>query len=187
MLLPCVLTILQRLRNHYGATDGRVVVGVITNSDPRVPDILSSLGLRVSTLRFGGQPSKQEIPDQAYDIEFAVMSYDVGHEKPDKRIFAAAEEMLNVISRAGGNATRDIELSLWQKVYVGDEYDKDVIGAVNAGWDAVLIDAEGPAPQKDLKWLDDSSPGDLRCIFNSSRAVGFSSLGKLAEWFPKEQ
>ena len=71
-----------------------MAVGVITNSDPRVPDVLSSLGLRVSPVRWGTKTEDPaSVASRDYEIDFSVMSYDVGHEKPDRRIFEAAEEM----------------------------------------------------------------------------------------------
>ena len=162
-----------------------MVVGVITNSDPRVPDVLSSLGLRVSPLRYGSLPSAGDSdPELEYDIDFSVMSYDVGREKPDKRIFAAAEEMLQITLQAGGMSTAVEDSDSWRKVYVGDEYDKDVVGATSAGWNAVLVDGEGIGKHDDVKWFDDDPAGNLQDVFNTSKAVGFSSLGKLARWLP---
>ena len=52
-LYPDVQPLIQKLQNHYKSTNGQMAVGVITNSDPRVPDVLSSLGLRVSTVPWG--------------------------------------------------------------------------------------------------------------------------------------
>ena len=46
-LQPHATELLHHLRNRPATRFDRVVVGVITNSDDRVPGILSSLGLRV--------------------------------------------------------------------------------------------------------------------------------------------
>ena len=173
---------LTKLRNHYRANNAQIFVGVITNSDDRVPDVLSSLGLRVSPLRHDSDPSESHAFVQDCDIDFCIMSYDVGYEKPDKRMFAAAEEMLDITLRA------DIESyqpQSWQKVYVGDEYDKDVVGATNAGWNAVLINEENASQNQDVRWLDDQSSGDLQAAFKESSAVGFRSLVKFSEWLPE--
>ncbi|KHN99732.1 haloacid dehalogenase [Metarhizium album ARSEF 1941] len=116
----------------------QLVIGVVSNSDDRVPGILSSFGLSVSPLRYGtpGAP-----PEKEYDIDFHCMSYDVGVEKPDARIFRAAETMLSrVIAGRAGRAPSPAELGRWQKVHVGDEYAKDVVGAARAGWKPVLLD-----------------------------------------------
>ncbi|KAK5169689.1 uncharacterized protein LTR77_005667 [Saxophila tyrrhenica] len=145
MLLPDVPLVLRGARNLQSLRYDRVVVGVITNSDDRVPDVLTSLGLKVSPLRYGD--SKAEGGN--WDVDFTVMSYDVGHEKPDRRIFEAAEGMLDVVRGAGAAASA--EGDGWEKVYVGDEYDKDVVGAVDAGWKAVLINDSQDAK---VEWCD---------------------------------
>lgn len=111
----------------------RVIVGVITNSDDRVPDILKSLDFIVSPLRF--PPNKTVPAATEADIAFVVMSYDVGHEKPDRRIFDAA---LTVFGQVVSKNT--VNLGDWKRVYVGDEVDKDVVAAIDAGWEAIHID-----------------------------------------------
>jgi ribonucleotide monophosphatase NagD (HAD superfamily) len=68
------------------------------------------------------------------------LSYDVGHEKPDRRIFDAATEMLaeTVASKDKGLTINDFD-----KLYVGDDLEKDYDGAKAAGWYAVLLDRGG--------------------------------------------
>ncbi|GAB7350540.1 hypothetical protein MBLNU459_g1123t1 [Dothideomycetes sp. NU459] len=143
---------------HPGADSPRLVIGVITNSDDRVPDVLESLGLEVGSLRHAHDADVSGTAADGAgfrDIDFAVMSYDVGHEKPDGRIFDAATELLRGMLAAesgsgsgggggGGDGTSPGSVSLddWSLVYVGDEFEKDVKGAVAAGWDAVLVDRE---------------------------------------------
>ncbi|KAF7187811.1 hypothetical protein HII31_10711 [Pseudocercospora fuligena] len=179
-LFPDVQPLITRLRQAHKANDTKVVIGVITNSDDRVPDILSSFGLRVSPVRYGY--SARSVPGE-YDLDFSVMSYDVGHEKPDKRIFQAAEEVLEgLVKEDGTGAAHDPKQ--WRKVYIGDEYDKDVVGSLDAGWNAVLIDRDTPGQRQDLKWLDEELVGSLDQIFRTAKAVGFSSLEKLAQWLP---
>ena len=180
-----VLPLLRKLRGRPTTTsnDERVVVGVITNSDDRTSDILTSLDVRVNALRYGGEAAPQRTED--CDIDFTVLSYDVGVEKPDKRIFEAAEGMIPAVlqSRAGGSGMEAGSES-WEKVYVGDEYAKDVVGALDAGWNAVLVDREPGDKRSEVEWLDDRAPGSLFEVFEIARAVGFSSLAKLAEWLP---
>ncbi|KAK4493980.1 hypothetical protein PRZ48_015166 [Zasmidium cellare] len=180
-LFSDVKPLIQRIREAHEAEDTKVVVGVITNSDDRVPDILTSLGLRVSPLRYGSRP--QDVATGQQDIDFTVMSYDVGHEKPDKRIFAAAEEVLKIKLESEGSTSQD--LSAWRKVYVGDEHEKDVVGALGAGWNAVIIDRETTRGRHDCTWLEPKQPGNLYDTFKTDKAVGFSSLAKLAEWLPR--
>ncbi|EME77306.1 uncharacterized protein MYCFIDRAFT_42149 [Pseudocercospora fijiensis CIRAD86] len=166
-LFPDVQPLISKLRQAHRANDSKVVIGVITNSDDRAPDILSSFGLRVT----------------GYDVDFSVMSYDVGYEKPDKRIFEAAEEMLEGLVKHEGNGGIH-DPKQWNKVYIGDEFDKDITASLNAGWNAVLIDREIPGERKDLMWLEDEPVGSLYEVFKTAKAVGFSSLEKLAQWMP---
>ncbi|KAI4847730.1 hypothetical protein E4T44_04352 [Aureobasidium sp. EXF-8845] len=139
------------------AAKQRLVIGVITNSDDRVPDVLSSLGLRVNGLRYNSdtkvtvEESEQQEGEGAEDIDFCIMSYDVGVEKPGREIFDAAISTLGSMLDSEGKTYEDKD---WGKVYVGDEVGKDAKGAVLAGWDALLLDRgaevdaayEGDAP-----------------------------------------
>jgi hypothetical protein len=118
---------------------------------------LSSLGLRVNGLRYNGLPetmvevSKEVEKQKAQDIDFCIMSYDVGVEKPYPEIFNAAISTLSSLLHSEGNS---YESKDWDLLYVGDEVVKDAKGAVQAGWDAVLVDRgaevdaayEGDAP-----------------------------------------
>lgn len=124
--------------------DARTVVGVITNSDDRVPDVLSSLGLNVHHLRYGDPAEKcsdvAHTQCQTADIDFVIMSYDVGFEKPHRKIFDAATDMLENMLSAEGVAKP--ALDDWTLLYVGDEPEKDAKGALDAGWDAILVDRD---------------------------------------------
>ncbi|KAK6430173.1 hypothetical protein LTR95_013678 [Oleoguttula sp. CCFEE 5521] len=182
-MYPDVLPLLRKLREHGRESGGRVVVGVITNSDDRTPDVLKSLGLKVNPLRFGQPDSTRPADREAFDIDFTVMSYDVRHEKPDRRCFEAAEELLRTtVQSTSGEDSFDPEK--WQMIYVGDEYEKDVQGALGAGWYTVLIDREVTSVPKDVKCMDDVLPGSLVGVLAQAGAVGFSSLAKLTEWLP---
>ncbi|KAK5655688.1 hypothetical protein OQA88_5621 [Cercophora sp. LCS_1] len=132
ILSPSLPSLLQNLKSHPSFT--QVLIGVVTNSDDRVPDVLSSLGFCVSPLRYGGDPAVEMGMDMdvtgEYDIDFHCMSYNVGYAKPNKRIFDAAEEMAG---RIGGDD------GCWLKVFVGDEMVNDVEGSTNAGWNAVFV------------------------------------------------
>jgi FMN phosphatase YigB (HAD superfamily) len=151
MLSPGVGSLLRLLKQQQQQGCPRIVAGVITNSDDRVPGILSSLGLRVSPFRFGSSSIYPvETVGQQYDVDLHCMSYDVGSTKPDKRIFDAAEEMANRLLAAqqgfdpDGDKAGSVSATLpWLKVFVGDEYEKDIVGARNAGWNAVFVGAEG--------------------------------------------
>ncbi|KAL2019016.1 hypothetical protein VTK56DRAFT_10181 [Thermocarpiscus australiensis] len=158
-LAPGAKELLQSLKQQQQASPAnsqrsdQIIVGVITNSDDRIPGILSSLGLRVSPLRFGSRgidatAAAAAARDQQYDIDFHCMSYDVGFTKPDRRIFEAAESMANeLVATQNGvgsgqhseRAKEHAPLSSWLKLYVGDELETDMRGAMRAGWNAVLV------------------------------------------------
>lgn len=151
-LYPDVLHYLQNLsQSPYRRANAshRIVVGVITNSDDRVPDVLTSLGLRVNRLRHGGELSTNdgatataiEAKTEVHDIDFAIMSYDVGFEKPHRRIFDAATDVLKSILQAD-NASKVDDLEDWDLLYIGDEMEKDGLGATRAGWDAIIVDRD---------------------------------------------
>lgn len=119
----------------------KTVVGVITNSDDRVPSVLSSMGLKVGHRR-AGTSAQYSIESSEDDISFVVMSYDVRHEKPDRRIFDAATELLK--ETLAGNISNPEMQSMddYEKLYIGDTVEKDYVGAKGAGWNAVIVDRQ---------------------------------------------
>jgi len=98
-----------------------------------------------------GEKEEKDQAQQAQDIDFCIMSYDVGVEKPHPEIFNAAIFTLESMLVSEG---KNYEKEDWDLLYVGDEVAKDAKGAVQAGWDAVLLDRgaevdaayEGDAP-----------------------------------------
>ena len=159
------------------------MIGIITNSDNRTADILTSMGVRVNPLHYGEDqaPHSQNASDPQFDVDFTVLSYDVGFEKPDRRIFAAAEEMLASHLEAD---QQQMDADEWSKVYVGDEYEKDVVGATQAGWKAVLIDRETAGHCDGVEWLHEDEPASVMAVLARTKAVGFGSLKQLGEWMP---
>lgn len=85
-----------------------IAIGVISNSDPRLYDILQNLGL-----------SKY--------FDFILTSYDCGFSKPDSRIFQEALLRCKEITKAS------------ESLHIGDDLEKDYIGARESGWHALLI------------------------------------------------
>ena len=133
----------------------------------------------MSPLRYGSASLSQVDKANQYDIDFSVMSYDVGCEKPDKRIFSAAEEIWRQLQ--GSADPRDAE---WDKVYVGDEYAKDVVGAQAAGWHSVLVAEDRSNLPHDVEDIEKKQPGDLsRLLQDQQSNVAISSLERLAHWF----
>ncbi|KAM5357698.1 hypothetical protein ACJZ2D_015999 [Fusarium nematophilum] len=169
----------QQARKRYE----RIVIGVVTNSDDRVPSILSSFGLNVSPLRYGTEVNSNAVAEDHHDIDFHCMSYDVGVEKPDKLIFEAAELMLaQVIAIREGKSPSEVkaDIETWRKVYVGDEYKKDVVGATNAGWNPVLLDSEEQSP--DIPRLEESRSETIDGVFKENAVARVQSIQNLATW-----
>ena len=112
-----------------------LTIGVITNSDDRVPSVLSSLGLEVSPRRYGlAADSLDPHSDMEDDIDFVVMSYDVGYEKPSRDVFDAAKQLVR--SNCGISYQED------RFIHIGDDLEKDYEGAKRAGWESVLLDRD---------------------------------------------
>lgn len=163
-VFPDTLPFFQRLKELKASQNRdewpyqRTIVGVITNSDDRIPGILESFGLKVSTRRHGSDLADSTI-DEDEDINFAVLSYDVGYEKPEKEIFEAAERLVEGMVIDSGSSMADFD-----KVFVGDEPTKDAKGASAAGWRGICINrsesSDSPEPEfeviSDLGMLIDS-------------------------------
>jgi len=88
-------------------------LGVISNWDERLPPLLEGLGI-------------------GFFFDAVVVSAEVGVEKPDRRIFAAALSRLGVAPGAA--------------LHVGDSPLEDVEGAIAAGMEAVRLDRTGRRP-----------------------------------------
>ncbi|KAF1947602.1 hypothetical protein EJ02DRAFT_327431, partial [Clathrospora elynae] len=114
----------------------KTVVGIITNSDARVPDILSSFGLSIGPRRVGTADQRERNASLEDDITFVVLSYDVGVEKPDRKMFDAAVDILE--DMLVGNE-EGLMMGSFEKLYVGDDLEKDYDGAAAAGWDRILL------------------------------------------------
>jgi HAD superfamily hydrolase (TIGR01549 family) len=90
-------------------------VGILSNSDPRMRNVLTDLG----------------ITKYLSNSQKICLSYEIGHEKPEVEAFRAAHrQMLNDDSIDG----------CW---HVGDDKAKDFYGAVNAGWNSILLTRTG--------------------------------------------
>ena len=101
-----------------------IICGVVSNADERYGDsILPML-------------------DLADRLSFMVFSKEVGEEKPQKKIFEAAvnaaEPCLLVKEKRWGKKAAPLIPS--EVLHVGNDFDKDFLGAKNFGFQAVLID-----------------------------------------------
>ena len=137
-----------------------LTIGVITNSDDRVPSVLSSLGLEVSPRRYGltvdNLDPHSEMED---DIDFVVMSYDVGYEKPSRDVFDGAKQL---VRSNWGNPDHEDRF-----IHIGDDLRKDLEGAERAGWESVLLDRDG-----------------IHKVYGSQKARALSVIRNLRELIP---
>jgi hypothetical protein len=116
----------------HDSPGSRTIVGVISNSDPRVRPILRSCGLQVSDVGAGTKPPFTTAPND--HIQFVVLSYDVGYRKPSPEIFKVAEDVARSL------LPEDERSHSIEKIYVGDDVEKDGVAAVNAGWESFIVD-----------------------------------------------
>ncbi|KAF1959653.1 hypothetical protein CC80DRAFT_489761 [Byssothecium circinans] len=162
----------------------KTVVGVITNSDDRVPSVLESLGLKIGPRRVGSSAERSADSTIEDDISFVVLSYDVGFEKPDRRIFQAAEEMLRETLTGPCKTVEESAIESFEKLYVGDELKKDYMGAKASGWHSVLLDRgrkmKEPLTMVDVKELRENSDSD-------GQVEICASLGALHSWRPRDR
>lgn len=112
-----------------------VTLGVITNSDHRVISILNDLGIGVREYKstVPGQPHPEKGVGDSALIDFVAFSYDIGCEKPDRKIFDAAR-------RIWKDLNPEADYGMLVPVHAGDDYRKDFWGAQNASWNAILVD-----------------------------------------------
>ena len=140
-LFPDALSTLRTLR----ATPGVAAIGLVTNG----PAIIQ----REKIALLGLDP----------EVDFCIISGEVGFEKPDPRIFAAALE------RGATNAANT--------VYVGDSVPFDMIGARTAGLHTIWKNPTG------TPWPDQSAPPDA--IIPDCRSVIPIILGMLGTNDPR--
>ncbi|KAF3036436.1 hypothetical protein E8E12_004147 [Didymella heteroderae] len=144
-IFPDVLPFFQMLRTRSSTDDAKswpwknTVVGIITNSDDRVPGILESFGLKVGPRRVGTPDEREADAALEDDISFVVLSYDVGVEKPQREIFDAAYKSFQetLVSRGDESNAQS-----WDKMYIGDSLEHDVVGASLAGWKALRLERQ---------------------------------------------
>ncbi|KAJ9607635.1 hypothetical protein H2200_007713 [Cladophialophora chaetospira] len=156
---------MRRLRRQYpNPDDPMIILGVITNSDPRVRQVLESLGLRIGIQT---EPEKSTSMRDAWnlhnDFDFLATSYEAGYEKPNPGIFRYARKLCMWMprSRAEQQAGDSLnafggtpkpadaahghlgDLENFTLIHVGDEYAKDYQGAESAGFEALHLVRQG--------------------------------------------
>jgi FMN phosphatase YigB (HAD superfamily) len=122
------------------------VVGIITNSDDRIASILSSFNLEIASRRYNTTTITSTSSDNTNtpnkeDINFVLLSYDTSVEKPNPLIFSYAEQMLSsfLSSSTANQQGKQLQASDFEKLHVGDDLEKDYLGAREAGWGALLL------------------------------------------------
>lgn len=162
-----------------------LVVGVISNSDDRVPAVLKSLGLKIGDVRADSDPSRMDLPsfgeggdkdsrpehsefEQCLnDIDMIITSYEAGEEKPHGLIFDVAKKKAQTILRSRTTSLNIAEFDSsndWLCLHVGDDYSKDYRGAANAGWNAVLVLREHSSNDDHFKSMDIRSIHAIRSL-----------------------
>ncbi|KAI9805599.1 MAG: hypothetical protein M1825_000850 [Sarcosagium campestre] len=167
------------------------VVGIISNSDDRVPSILASLGLKVGKRLFGSESIPSTLPVAEDDISFTVLSYDVGAEKPDGRIFDAAKSLLRASLDDQEKDSVSIEgeenpvLDEFTLLHVGDDLRKDVLGAKAAGWNSILLDRDASYLPRSMTDEQGTLTSSIERITINGRATKVTNdLSALKLWTP---
>ncbi|KAJ5624040.1 hypothetical protein N7510_000349 [Penicillium lagena] len=151
---------MRTIRHAASRPFNRVVLGVISNSDDRVPAVLKALGVRVGTMRAdqdreslalpgfeyrggGSRPEdERKFSDPDPDIDIVITSYEAGEEKPSRVIFDVARRQAGLLGSACSKdsvSTAAGAQDNWVCVHVGDDYQKDYCGARDAGWDSYFL------------------------------------------------
>lgn len=153
------------MQQRFGPFE-RVVVGVLSNSDDRVPGVLKSLGLRVgdtradqgvSSMRLAGFEERSpttpssEGGGQVNDLDLIITSYEAGEEKPNPAIFDVAKRQAMRLCDSDGEG----DVSNWACVHVGDDYSKDYRAAIDAGWEGYYLPRgdDSQVQQQDVKTI----------------------------------
>ena len=160
MLYPDVFPLFQalRLRKKHSSSPSSVLVGILTNSDDRVPSILASFGLQVGPQHHGIEAEKSHDKSKiCNDIDFVALSYDIGFEKPHRRIFDAAKKI--------ATSSEDENIHC---LHVGDDFEKDYQGAEAAGWTGVLLDRDAQYASHGVNRIRDLTELQRYAIINST-------------------
>lgn len=159
---------MREIRTAPSRSFDRILLGVISNSDDRVPSVLKALGLRVGDMRADQDLSSMELPGfeerggarnaseaqkpdiagagghSDADLDLIITSYEAGEEKPNRLIFDVARRQAQLLARAGTHTHGSAPVGVddpdeWVCVHVGDDYEKDYLAAMDAGWRSYLL------------------------------------------------
>lgn len=176
-LYPDVAPFLATLGSSWSAESWppkRTMLGILSNSDPRVRSILSSFDIPILPSLF---PPRYTPHTRRFHVDFgpatfgfATLSYEAGYAKPDRGIYSAAvrdaqaalERMAHVarLTRTGLELLGEVRRE-FHCMHVGDELGKDVLPAIACGWDGVLLDREALEEVGEREIVVDSGTGLL--------------------------
>lgn len=149
------LTLLSRAYSPGVWPPKRTILGLVSNSDPRVRSILHSFGIPIHPAMFPPRYAPHSIRRHHQHnfgpahFGFATLSYEAGYAKPERGIYSSAvrdaQASLERLSyrarttRTGLRMLGDVR-GEFHCMHVGDELEKDVLPAIRCGWDGVLLD-----------------------------------------------
>ncbi|KAJ5970831.1 uncharacterized protein N7479_000749 [Penicillium vulpinum] len=147
---------LRKLKSAHKWSFDRIIVGVVSNSDDRVPAVLKSLGLTVGDMRADQDRSSMDLPgferrnseedvaeeydedrkniNYNLDIDMVITSYEAGQEKPHRLIFDVTRRQALKVARPWLTSR-----TKFKSVHVGDDFEKDYTAARDAGWESYLL------------------------------------------------
>ena len=111
------------------------------DSLPALKD-LKSRGLTVGVISNIGQEIESYCTELGFEpyLDFKVTSFEVGYDKPRPEIFQMA------LKKAGCTAG--------ETIFVGDQYEQDIVGARGVGMTPVLIDRKEPSRKLDCQVIN---------------------------------
>ena len=82
------------------------------------------------------------------DLDLVITSYEAGEEKPNKLIFDVAKRQARLLARFDAHTHGSTPAGLdeaddWTCIHIGDDYQKDYIGATAAGWQSYFLERNG--------------------------------------------
>lgn len=167
---------MREIRTAPTRSFDRILLGVISNTDDRVPSVLKALGLRVGDMRADQDLSSMELPgfeerggsgntfgarnpdiagagsQPDADLDLIITSYEAGEEKPNRLIFDVARRQAQLLARDKSHTHGSAPVGAddpdeWVCVHVGDDYGKDYLAAMDAGWRSYLL-PRGEEPER---------------------------------------
>ncbi|KAI9889414.1 MAG: hypothetical protein M1814_005350 [Vezdaea aestivalis] len=123
-----------------------VILGVLSNSDPRVNKVLKALGVKSKARYVKDETTSRRFPKvvEWEVIKFFSLSCYLGIGKPDPKVFRRTGDYVtkNFLSHMN---SEDIVFA-----HIGDNYAKDGKGAFDAGWNGIYLNRNHAANRADV-------------------------------------